>query len=566
MPTTIHPSTPEYSTIEETYGIFKMICDKSMELSIPSDAVAKMNQVHFTSVSDHIYYPIPMKVTETLAALKGVEGLLAAVLADLRSGSSQERKIQVNLEKATVFGFQALNARIDGMSRNCPGVKKILKDTDIHAAQSCTYRRLAANLYKTKNDNEFFHLHGSLNPTTVLRMIGLDGHQCDFVDYEDIIQLVEQHVQKYTAQELETMSITQGQAGVSAYRHKEFIKSSHGSIAMRQPYWTVSPLDGSLLTPTPFSQSDNSRVLDGIKVIELSCVIAGPIIGRILAGYGAEVLRITNKGTPDVPFFQVDGNMGKRVADIDLKTEHGTAVFNDLLTDADVFINGYRSGVLERLGYGYDVLVSLAEKRERASSMSTKTVSAMKVNGQSDRGGNKSQIVTGLAWKQGKFMGRKTPIVSPLPVADYGAGCMGAITALIGLYNRAKFGGSYHGKASLVQFNLLLLSLGEYSDSTQTALRGTLPSDFFDIRYCDNVDKSSKAAMAIIQTKLPRDMPMLQKWYADGYKAEVEVMGPVVDIDGVSQGFLRATRPNGTDEPCWADDTMAVNFDYRIFE
>jgi crotonobetainyl-CoA:carnitine CoA-transferase CaiB-like acyl-CoA transferase len=58
--------------------------------------------------------------------------------------------------------------------------------------------------------------------------------------------------------------------------------------------------------------------LEGIKVLELCRIIAGPTIGRILAEYGADVLKVTGPGLSDVPFFQVDGNMGKHATEIDL--------------------------------------------------------------------------------------------------------------------------------------------------------------------------------------------------------------------------------------------------------
>lgn len=170
-------------------------------------------------------------------------------------------------------------------------------------------------------------------------------------------------------------------------------------------------------------------------------------------------------------------------------------------------------------------------------------------------------------------MARGTPIVSPLPIADHGAGCMGAIAALIGLYHRAQSGGSYHGKVSLVQFNLLLLRLGQYPDYIQTAMRDSLPPQFFDLRYCDNVEKSSSIALSIIQRKFQEGSApignvsgpagLTEKWYSHSYKAEIEVVGPVVKIGDVESGFVRASRPNGTDKPCWGDDGV-LNHDYRI--
>lgn len=84
---------------------------------------------------------------------------------------------------------------------------------------------------------------------------------------------------------------------------------------------------------------------------------------RVLAEYGADVLKITGPNLSDVPFFQVDGNMGKRAADLDLKSEPDRRRFEELLADADVVVDGYRPGAIEKLGYGPDALAALAEKR-----------------------------------------------------------------------------------------------------------------------------------------------------------------------------------------------------------
>jgi crotonobetainyl-CoA:carnitine CoA-transferase CaiB-like acyl-CoA transferase len=71
-------------------------------------------------------------------------------------------------------------------------------------------------------------------------------------------------------------------------------------------------------------------------VLELCRIIAGPVITRILAEYGADVLKITNSNLSDVPFFQMDVNMGKHAADLDLKTTAGRKKFEELLVDTDV--------------------------------------------------------------------------------------------------------------------------------------------------------------------------------------------------------------------------------------
>jgi len=115
-----------YSPIREAGRIFSLLCDQSERFSLPPQVAENRDKVTFYSSHDQIYYPIPFKETETLAALKGVEGSLAAALADLRYGASS-RDIRVSLEKATAFGCQAYMAKLDGLSKLDPAVKARLK-------------------------------------------------------------------------------------------------------------------------------------------------------------------------------------------------------------------------------------------------------------------------------------------------------------------------------------------------------------------------------------------------------------------------------------------------------
>lgn len=224
-------NTNEYSPVREAGRIFSLLCDQSERLSLPAEVSQARNAVSFNSSYDQIYFPIPFKETETLAALKGVEGAVAAALADLRYGSaSPPRKVSINLERATAFGCQAYMAKVDGLSKLDPEVKKKLKDTDLLAAQSNGYRRMSANLYRTKNEGEYFHIHGSLEATTTLNMIGLEGHRPDLTDYEEIIKVIESHVQRYSVAELEEMNKERRQAGVTAFKHDDFIQTPHVRI------------------------------------------------------------------------------------------------------------------------------------------------------------------------------------------------------------------------------------------------------------------------------------------------------------------------------------------------
>lgn len=128
------------------------------------------------------------------------------------------------------------------------------------------------------------------------------------------------------------------------------------------PPWSVDNLENST-PPQPLPRTGDRRVLSGVKVLELCRIIAGPVIGRILAEYGADVLKITSPNLSDVPFFQVDGNMGKHAAELDLKTPEGRESFEQLLAEADVVLDGYRPGALEKLGYGPKAMAELAQRR-----------------------------------------------------------------------------------------------------------------------------------------------------------------------------------------------------------
>lgn len=140
--------------------------------------------------------------------------------------------------------------------------------------------------------------------------------------------------------------------------------NAQGKINVQEPPWKVTKLPGTVApTPFPASRNDSKRILEGIKVLELCRIIAGPTVTRILAEYGADVLKITSPNLSDVPFFQVDGNMGKHAADLDLKTETGRQEFEKLLADVDVIVDGYRPGALAKLGYGPEAMAEFAEKR-----------------------------------------------------------------------------------------------------------------------------------------------------------------------------------------------------------
>ncbi|KAG4025932.1 hypothetical protein MFRU_048g00430 [Monilinia fructicola] len=529
---------------------------------LPSEILKHLENVTFTTATDgtQIYFPCPFKETEATVALKSVEASVVAAIGDLRYGE-QKRKIEINLEQTAIFLFSTYIATIAGMNKQHPDVKSKLKDTDLLKAQAILYRRLSANLYETKNAGEYFHIHGSLEAGKTLNMIGLEAYRPDLTDYRECIDVIEKHVKQYTAEELEVMNAAISQAGVTALKWEDFKKTSHGQTLLNLPPWQLERLrDDSPPCPfpdvAPATPTSKPQVLSGIRVLELCRIIAGPAMGRTLAEYGAQVIKVTSPSLSDVPFFQVDGNTGKHTTDLDLKTPSGRATFEELLKTADVILDGYRPGALERLGYGPEQIVKLVQGRGKGIVYVSEDCFGYQGEWAGRPGWQQiADCVTGVAWAQGQFMGLDEPVVPPFPMSDYGTGCMGAIAALTGLYRRAKEGGSWRGTTSLCQYDVFLLGLGLYGEDVKAKVRKDHDDHFFDLRHADSVDEVGGRALKSMHRAHPElfDEKNMQKTYSKGFKEEIRWCRSPVTIEGLRVGFERASRPNGYDAPTWDD-------------
>lgn len=248
METTQNP----YSSMAESSRVLDLLFTLVDGVSLPREAWAKRADIDFVASRDQPYFPVPFKETEVAAALKAVEAAVAALLADQADGEQTSRKITVNLEKTTAFLFQAYLAKIGGLGKLDAGVGKLLKgrmptwprteyqvsgisgrrqltgrkDTDLLPAQSNPYRRMSANLYETA-EGQFYHIHGSLEASTTLRMLGLEAFRLDLKAHDDIVAVIEAAVKKHTVDELEALNKHHRQAGAKAYKHHEFLQTPH---------------------------------------------------------------------------------------------------------------------------------------------------------------------------------------------------------------------------------------------------------------------------------------------------------------------------------------------------
>lgn len=118
-----------FSSTQEAERILDVLSTRfaQEETSLPKAAVDKLKDVAFKSTRNLPYFPIPLKETETAAALKAIEGAVASCLVDLREGSSKDRAISIDLEKTTAFLFQTYLSTVGGYGKLQPEAKKFLK-------------------------------------------------------------------------------------------------------------------------------------------------------------------------------------------------------------------------------------------------------------------------------------------------------------------------------------------------------------------------------------------------------------------------------------------------------
>ncbi|ASV98306.1 CoA transferase [Paraburkholderia aromaticivorans] len=200
------------------------------------------------------------------------------------------------------------------------------------------------------------------------------------------------------------------------------------------------------------------RPLAGVRVLDLSRIIAGPVAGRALAQHGADVLMINGPHLPNIAPLVIDNGRGKRSALADLRETAGREVLRGLAGAADVFLQAYRPGALAARGFGPEELA-----RERPGIVYV-SVSAYGHEGPwAQRRGFDSlvQSASGIAFAERQAAGWNEPKHLPCQALDHATGYLAAFAAMAALARRATEGGSWHVRVSLAQTGRWLQSFGQ---------------------------------------------------------------------------------------------------------
>ncbi len=285
-------------------------------------------------------------------------------------------------------------------------------------------------------DGRWVRLHTNFphHRAGILKLLGCEGTR----------EAVGQALQRWTAFDFEQAAAEAGMCVTAMRSFAEWDAHPQGVANAALPVLRIERIGDAPPTPLP---AGGDRPLSGLRVLELTRVIAGPVGGRTLAAHGAEVLHITAPHLPSFEHLVLDVNRGKRAAQLDLRDAAARETLRGLARGADVFVQGYRPGAVASHG------VSPAELAALKPGIVCVSLSAYgEVGPWGGRRGFDSlvQTASGFNHAEAEAAGlRDAPKVLPCQALDHASGFLIAFGALAALLRRAEEGGSWLVRVSL---------------------------------------------------------------------------------------------------------------------
>ncbi len=362
--------------------------------------------------------PAPLRVTELATATVGCAGLAAAEFAVVRGSSAAYVRVD---SRGTAVAFTSeRHLRVAGAGPGAP---------------DALWRSLPAA-------DGWIRLHANYphHRARLLRALRVGSPEA-----------VVEAVAGRPVLEVEDAVVQAGGVAAAVRTAAQWQDHPQGAAVAALPLLTTRPVG---LAPPARYPANPTLPADGIRILDLTRVIAGPVGTRTLALLGADVLRVDSPRLPELEWQHRDTDFGKRSTLLDLDSEADRSTFHDLLERADVVVAGYRAGALTRLGLDP---VRLAERRP---GIVVATLSAWGATGPwAGRRGFDSlvQAASGIGDLCG---GPEGPGALPAQALDHGTGYLLAAGVLRALTRRALEGGSWHVELSLAQTARWLLSGG----------------------------------------------------------------------------------------------------------
>jgi crotonobetainyl-CoA:carnitine CoA-transferase CaiB-like acyl-CoA transferase len=388
--------------------------------------------------------PSSFRVAAAAQSSVAAAGLAAAHLWQLRSGQSQQ--VAVDMRHAVVECRSERYLRLDGKPPP-PAWDAI------------------AGVYRTR-DRRFVRLHTNFphHREAVCQVLNCKAER-------DAVQAA---LMQWDAVPFETAAYAAAGVVAMMRSHEEWSELPAAKALAPLPVLTIEKIGEAAPKPWP----RGNRPLAGLRVLDLSRVIAGPVAGRTLAAHGADVMLISGPDLPAIPWLTIDTGRGKLTSFVDLKSEQGRAQLRDLLTEADIFSQSYRPLALAHLGFSPQDAATINPGIVYVS------LSAYGHAGPwAERRGFDSlvQTATGFNHAEGQAAGLDGAKELPAQILDHTTGYLMAFGAMMAKARQSREGGSWHVRVSLAQTGRWIWSLGRVPNGLATEdLKGEAIAPFVE--------------------------------------------------------------------------------------
>jgi crotonobetainyl-CoA:carnitine CoA-transferase CaiB-like acyl-CoA transferase len=444
----------------------------------------------FTGGTDPVL-PTPFRIGVAGAATVAAAGLAAAALWEVRTGRRQ--RVSVDLRQATASLRSGTYMKLG--EGELPHRR--------HAIMGC---------YPTK-DGRWSYLHCNF-PNHRAAALGVLGVAEDR-------DAVARAVATWNAADLEEAIVAAKGAGGMVRTHAEWASHPQAAAIAALPLMEIVRIGDS----PPEKLPTGDRPLHGIRVLDLTRVLAGPTGARTLAEHGADVMKITAAHLPNLGYQEWDTGHGKLSAQLDLRAPGDVETLRGLVREADVFSQGYRPGALSGRG------LSPAELAAIRPGLVYVSLSAFAHTGPwaSRRGFDTVvQTVSGMTARQAEIVPGKTagPQFYPVSAIDYCTGYLMAFGAMVALARRAREGGSWLVRISLAQVGKWMVDLGEVPAAS---LKG-VPEEFSEAE--------------LLSWSTTSETP----------SGRLRHLRPVVQMSETPAHWARPSVPLGYHRPVWPQD------------
>jgi crotonobetainyl-CoA:carnitine CoA-transferase CaiB-like acyl-CoA transferase len=445
--------------------------------------------VEITGGGDPIL-PTPFRIGEAAAAALAATGLAASELWALRTGRRQQ--VAVDTRRATASLRSGHYLQMDGTAMPAD-------------------RNTIMGVYPAR-DGRWSYLHCNFpnHRAAALQVLGVPEDR----------EAVRRAVAGWDALALEEAIIAAKGAGGMVRTMEEWARHPQAAAVASLPLMEVVRIGDS----APEKLPDGDRPLSGIRVLDLTRVLAGPTGARTLAEHGADVLKITAAHLPNLGYQEYDTGHGKLSAYLDLREPKDVETLRGLVREGDVFSQGYRPGTLAARGFSPEALARL-----RPGIVVVSLCAFGHVGPWASRRGFDTvvQTVSGVTHRQGsRFPGPEPgPQFYPVSAIDYITGYLMAFGAMVALARRVREGGSWLVRISLAQTGRWLVDRGEVPDGQLT----NVPREF-----------------------TPEE---LERWSMTSVTpgGRLRHLAPVVQLSETPARWARPSVPLGHHDPAWPE-------------